>query len=170
MCWWEPWTCWDLLGYPEQTPRHSPRALSARHTWPAGFCHHRQSRRAPHTRLPLHTTAPWQAFSCLNKLPWSALKYSVCWKELEKREDIGCVLLSWPETVRAWCSTAAEGEKEMKAQQSKCFAVTFVLECKLRAGRAWWQSSTHQQQGLHQEPEATAQPAGPAAEAMLKVV
>lgn len=76
------------------------------------------------------------------------------------------------QTVRAWCSTAAEGEKEMKAQQSKCFAVTFVLDCKLGVGRAWWQSSTHQQQGLsvHQEPEAIAQPAGQAAEAMLKVV
>lgn len=45
-----------------------------------------------------------------------------------------------------------------------------VLECKLGAGRAQQQPSTRRQRvlHLHGEPEATAQPAGPAAEAMLK--
>lgn len=63
---------WDTLGspgIPRADTQAFPQSLVSQAHGPAGFCHHRQSRRAPHRRLPLHTTASCQAFSCLNKLP-----------------------------------------------------------------------------------------------------
>lgn len=84
---------WDHLGYPEQTPKHSPKVLSAKHT--AGWLLSPQAELEGCTRSYFCTEQyPVRHFLVLTNYPKVPLKYSVGWEELEKREDVGCFLLS----------------------------------------------------------------------------
>lgn len=163
---------WDRLGYPEQTPKHSPRALLARHTWTDGCCHCRQSWRALRMQLPLHRAVSCQAFSHLNKLPQSAPKPFSLLEGIGEmwRYRLLCAELTRELLLRDVARQQKVRGRWRHVKDNDVLQWHVVLECKLGAGRAQRQFSTCWQQGLfvHREPEATAQPAGPAARAMLK--